>query len=153
MQVSMSSRKRMLAAIKREGPDHISFSPYIGQAPGWQAPLFWRNQIERAERMLALGLDPTIDIWLPDPHPHPDVRIKTWREQAQRGSDTLITKEYHTPAGVLRQVVRETEDWCSIDHPLAKTGDYRGLWQPTTWGNDQRDHTAREHHVSDRGVA
>jgi Uroporphyrinogen decarboxylase (URO-D) len=126
---TMSSRERMLAAIRREGPDHIPFSPYIGQGPGWQPPLFWRNQIERAQKMLALDLDPTIDIRLPDPQPHPDVRIKTWREQ--KADDTLIVKEYHTPAGVLRQVVRETDDWCSIDH---------GLWQPTTWGNDQRDH-------------
>jgi hypothetical protein len=79
--------------------------------------------------MLELGLDPTLDIWLPDPQPHPDVEIKTWREM--KGGDLLITKEYHTPAGVLRQVVRETEDWCSYQH---------GPWQPTTWGIEKRDH-------------
>lgn len=125
----LSSRERMLAAIKRQGPDHIPFSPYLGQGPEWPAPLFWRDQIERAERMLELGLDPTIDIWLPDPQPHREVAIKSWRER--KGPEVLITKEYHTPTGVLRQVVRETEDWCSARH---------GPWIPTTFGVEKRDH-------------
>jgi len=129
MASTMSSRQRMLAAIKRDGPDHLPFSPYIGQGPWWPEPLFWRDQVERAHKMLALGLDPTIDIWLPDPQPHPEVKIKTWRET--QGADTLLTKEYHTPAGVLRQVVRETKDWC---HPI------HGPWIPTTWGIEKRDH-------------
>ncbi len=123
----MSSRERMLAAIKREGPDHIPFSPYIFQGPWWKEPFFWCDQMERAERMLELGLDPTIDIWLPDPLPHPDVQINTWREKT--AAQVLITKEYHTPAGVLRQTVEETEDWCSTNH---------NPWQPTTFGIEKR---------------
>ena len=67
----MSSRERMLAAIKRRGPDHVPFSPCIAQGPYFEEPLFWHNQIERAQRMLELGLDPVMDIWLPDPQPHP----------------------------------------------------------------------------------
>lgn len=125
----MSSRERMLAAMKREGPDHVPFSTYISQGPWWEEPLFWHDQFERAERMLALGLDPTIDIWLPDPQPDPDVQVKTWRER--KDDEVLITKEYHTPAGVLRQVVRETEDWCSWPHHL---------WQPATLGTERRHH-------------
>jgi hypothetical protein len=123
----LSSRERMLAAIKRQGPDHIPFSPMLAQGPEWPAPLFWRDQIERAERMLELGLDPTIDIWLPDPQPHRDVVIRSWRER--KGAEVLITKEYHTPAGVLRQAVRETEGWCSARH---------GPWIPTTFGTEKR---------------
>jgi Uroporphyrinogen decarboxylase (URO-D) len=138
-----SSRERMLAAIKRQGPDHIPFSPLLPQGPEWQAPLFWRDQIERAERMLELGLDPTIDIWLPDSQPHPEVVIKSWRER--RDPEVLITKEYHTPAGVLRQVVRETEDWCHARH---------GPWIPTTFGTEKRDHFGidlfDDHNVSRR---
>jgi hypothetical protein len=42
-----SSRERMLAAIKRQGPDHVPFSPILAQGPQWPAPLFWRDQIER----------------------------------------------------------------------------------------------------------
>ena len=124
----MSSRERMLAAIRREGPDHVPLSLMISQGPYFKEPLFWYNQIERAERLLDLGLDPVIDIWLPDPQPHPDVAIKTWREH--KGSEVLITKEYHTPAGVLRQTVHETEDWCSHRH---------AGWQPTTFGIENRN--------------
>ena len=39
--------------------------------------------------------------------------------------EPILTKEYHTPAGVLRQSVRETEDWCSPLHTP---------WIPTTLG-------------------
>ncbi len=80
------------------------------------------------QALLELGCDPTIDIWLPDPEPHPDVEIKTWREKTDSGP--LITKEYHTPAGVLRQTVRETRDWCSADH---------GFGAMTTFGIETRD--------------
>ena len=128
MPAQMSSRQRMLAAITRQKPDRVPFSPYVAQGPWLQEPLFWRDQMERAHRMLELEMDPTIDIWLPDPQPHPDVEIKAWREN--KGKETLITKEYHTPAGVLRQVVRETEDWCICRHVP---------WVPTTWGIEKRD--------------
>jgi len=126
---TMTSRERMLAAITRQNPDHIPFSPYIGQGPWWDEPFRWRGQLERAERMLDLGLDPTIDIWFPDPQPHPDVEIKTWRDTS--GREPLLTKEYHTPAGVLRQTVRETKDWCSPLH---------GHWIPTTFGMEMATH-------------
>jgi hypothetical protein len=129
MSAQMSSRQRMLAAIRREGPEHVPLSPYLPQGPILAEPLFWHDQIERTQRMLALGLDPVIDIWLPDPQPHPDVRVKTWREK--KGRETLITKEYHTPAGVLRQVVRETDDWCHYLHVP---------WVPTIWGIEKRQH-------------
>ena len=127
--MSMSSRERMLAAITRQGPDHIPFSPYIGQGPWWNEPFRWRGQVDRAERMLELGLDPTIDIWFPDPQPHPDVEIRTWRDTS--GPEPMMTKEYHTPAGVLRQTVRETKDWCDSKH---------GHWIPTTFGMETATH-------------
>ena len=129
MQNRTSSRERMLAAFKRKPHDHVPLSPYISLGPWWQEPLYWRDQFERAERMLELGLDPTIDIFLPDPQPHPDVEIKTWREKT--GEDYLLTKEYHTPAGVLRQVVQESANWTSPDH---------GPWIPTTFGLEKRLH-------------
>lgn len=124
---TMTSRERILSTLKRQGADHVPFSPQIWQGPKQQGPFFWRNQVERADVMLEMGLDPTIDIWMPDPMPHKDVTIKTWRDTS--GPEPLLTKEYHTPAGVLRQVVRESEDWVSPDH---------GLWVPTTFGPETR---------------
>ncbi len=125
---TMTSRERMLAALRCQQPDHVPMSPFIHQGPLRLEPLYWRNQFQRAEVMLEMGLDPTIDIWLPDPQPHPDVAIKTWREQKE--GKTYITKEYHTPAGVLRQTVHESDDWCDPDH---------GPWQPTIFGIEHRN--------------
>jgi uroporphyrinogen-III decarboxylase len=127
MSAKISSRQRMLAAIKRQQPDRVPCSPYLSQGPWLGEPLFWRDQIERTRRLLELGLDPNIDVWLPDPQLHPDVKTKTWREK--KGNQTLLTKEYHTPAGTLRQVVRETEDWYDYSHTP---------WVPTTWGVEKR---------------
>jgi len=124
---TMSSRERLLAAITRRGPDHVPCSLHIGQGPWYGSPLRWHDQFERAEQLLELGLDPTIDIWLPDPQPHPEVAIKTRREK--RNGETLLTREYHTPAGILRQTVRETADWCDPLH---------GPWQPTIFGTEKR---------------
>ena len=129
MKAEMTSRERMLAAIDRERSDRVPLSPYLPQGPWLGEPLFWRDQIERARRLLELELDPTVDIWMPDAQPHADVRIKTWREK--KGNEIFITKEYHTPAGVLRQVVRETNDWCGARH---------GPMVPTIWGTEKREH-------------
>ena len=129
MNNTMSSRERMTAALTRQSPDHIPFSTFIAQGPWWDPPLRWRGQFDRARIMLELGLDPTIDIWLPDPQPHPDVEIKTWRDTT--GAEPLLTKEYHTPAGVLRQTVRETEDWIDDQH---------AHWTPTIFGVENRNH-------------
>jgi len=128
MSETMSSRERMLAALRRRPHDHVPFSSYISQGPWYKEPLYWRDQFERALRLREMDLDPIIDIWLPDVRPHPDVEIKTWREK--KGDETRITKEFHTPAGVLRQVVRKTGDWCGPRH---------GPWIPTTFGIEKRD--------------
>ena len=140
---TMSSRERMLAAIKREGPDHVPLSLWIAQGPWWQGPLYWRDQFERALRMLEMELDPTIDIWLPDAQPHPAVKIKTWRDK--KNGEVLLTKEYHTPAGVLRQTVRETEDWTSPLH---------APWTNSIFGIEKREsygmHLFDDHNVSRR---
>lgn len=117
---AMTSRERMLAALRREKPDHVPFSPYLSMGPFWKEPLLWYNQLERAERMLELDLDPIIEIWMPDATPHADVEVHTRREES--GDDILLTREYRTPAGVLRQVVRETPDWTETRHgPLVPT--------------------------------
>ena len=129
MTAEMSSRDRMLAAIRREEHDHVPFALHCQQGPWFVEPFFWRDQVQRAERMLSMGLDATFDIWLPDPMMSDEVEVKTWREK--KGEEWILTKEFHTPAGVLRQVVRETRDWCEPEH---------APWVPTTWGFEFRDH-------------
>jgi uroporphyrinogen decarboxylase-like protein len=129
MSFKMTSRERMLAAMRCEEHDHVPFSPYIYQNSWGKKEFHWRNQVERTEKMLGLGLDPFFNIWLPDYEPSSDVEIKTWREK--KGDEILTTKEFHTPAGVLRQVIREDEEWCGARH---------GTWIPKTWGGVDRDH-------------
>jgi hypothetical protein len=125
----MSSRERMKAAIKRECADHVPLSLYTGNWAHFGYPIIWNDQVERAECQLNMGMDPTFDIWLPLPCISRDVEIKTRRDR--KGDEILITKEYHTPAGVLRQVLRETKDWCLCSH---------GPWIPTIWGSEKRQH-------------
>jgi len=117
----------MLATLKCQGADHVPFCPHMGQGPDYREPMFWRDQFQRANVLLELGLDPVVDIWLPDFQCHPDVKTKTWRER--KGDEILLTKEFHTPAGILRQTIRESEDWCSVWH---------SPWIPGTFGVEKR---------------
>ena len=91
MSVEMTSRQRMLAAIHRQPADRVPCCPNTVQGPWLKEPFFWYDQVTRAKRMLELELDPTMEIWLPDPQPHPDVKIKSWREK--KGEQILLTKE------------------------------------------------------------
>ncbi len=124
----LSSRERMLAALTRQSPDHVPFSPYVGHGPWFKEPMFWHDQFQRAERMLELGMDPVIDIWMPDVCPGPDVKIKEVKRERD-GEKILLTKEFQTPAGNLKQVVHETDDWTTTRH---------GPWIPTTLGIEKR---------------
>ena len=125
----MSSRERYLTAFKHQEPDRVPV--FIDMAPPqFPAPgVKFYNQLDRAEVFLGLGCDPMMNIWLPDPVPHPDVDIKVWRETRDDGR-TYIGKEFHTPKGVLRQVVEETDDWCDWRH---------GFWVQRTLGTWQKN--------------
>jgi hypothetical protein len=70
----------------------------------------WRNQFERARVMKDLGIDPSIDIWMPVPAPPPEIPVRTWRKK------NLLFAEYETPAGKLMQKVRQTPDWWDRTH-------------------------------------
>jgi len=113
----MTSRERMLAAVRRQPVDHIPlgqifFGPVMGTPPAKQ----WRNQFERAKVMKELGIDPSIDIWMPEPTPPPEIRVRHWTEADPDGPYPLLCAEYETPAGNLVQKVRETPDWRSTAH-------------------------------------
>ena len=143
MSTEMSSRERMLAALKREPHDRVPFSPYLNQGPVWKDWLFYRNQFERAEVLLGLGLDPTITVWLPDVCPAREVEVRSRRER--KGGEVLLTKEYETPSGVLRTVVGETEDWCDPAHAPLIPGVFgtevptsHGLWLMDDWAVSRR---------------
>ena len=117
MKNEMTSRERMLAAMKRHPVDHIPLgqvfhSTVLGTPPNRQ----WSNQFERSRIMKDLGIDPVIDIWMPAPEPPPDVRVRRWSEPDSDGPYSLLCAEYETPAGNLVQKVRKTPDWYDSTH-------------------------------------
>jgi len=136
MTAAMTSRERILATIRGEPIDHVPL--HMEVHPSYQ--LFdpevarWCDQFERTDDLLALGTDPMVEIWLPDPCVHPDVRVTTWREERSAQGGPLLGKAYETPKGTLRQVIRETDDlygWHKINRntrgPIADRIDGVGL--------------------------
>jgi uroporphyrinogen-III decarboxylase len=117
---SLSSRERMLAAIRYETPDRI---PLHFKSFGFQPPeaLRWANDVEQAERWLSLGCDPWLWSLLPMRF-HPDVRVRQWTEQPEGAPWPVLVAEYDTPAGTLRQEVYLTEDWDTPEWPLHHDG-------------------------------
>jgi len=106
MKKSLSSRERLLLTINHKEPDYvplcISFLDYI--------PKYWSNQFQRAEKLLALGVDDILTIHAPFGF-HPNVEVKKWSETSPDKSHSLLVKEYHTPKGILSTVVKKTQDW------------------------------------------
>ena len=114
----MTSRERIIAAIKNQDVDHIPlgqlFHSTIMETPKDKQ---WRNQFERAKVMKDLGLDPVIDIWMPAPNAPPEIPVRKWMEDDPDGPDPLLCAAYETPAGTLTQKVRRTaEDWYHHTH-------------------------------------
>jgi len=111
MRATLTSRDRLLLAINHEEPDHIPL--YL---KWWERPFLadrgqgWVDQYERVDRMLDLGLDDTVGFDVPRPIA-PDVRVRVWKEKPAGEAFPLLFKEYETPKGTLRQVVRRTADW------------------------------------------
>lgn len=131
MKYDMTSRERILSAIKCKPVDHIPlgqlFHSTILNTP---ADKQWINQFERARVMNELGIDPTIDIWMPAPEAPPEIAVRKWMETDDDGT-RLLCAAYETPAGALTAKVRRTDDdWYDKTH-------YRFL--PRWDGNAHRD--------------
>jgi len=111
MRATLTSRDRLLLAINHEEPDHIPL--YL---KWWERPFLadkirgWGNQFERVDRVLDLGLDDTVGFDVPRPI-STDVRVRVWKDRPAGEQWPLLFKEYDTPKGTLRQVVRKTADW------------------------------------------
>ena len=122
----MSSRERMLAVLRCEKPDHAPCSFMIFGALKAQC----QDYSEFIERQVQMGLDAFVEL---PPRPpivvndyynlhglpvryDPKVTITEWREETSGDSWPILVKEYHTPSGVLRAEVMQTEDWRWGDH-------------------------------------
>ena len=87
----MTSRERILSAIRREEVDHLPlgqlFHSTILETP---KELQWCNQFERARVMKDLGLDPLVDIWMPAPEAPPEIPVRKWMEDDSNGPHKLM---------------------------------------------------------------
>lgn len=136
MKTTMTSRERIQAACRHQPTDHVPLHLDVHPLYYQYDPSVatWRSQFERTDTLLALGADAMTEVWLPDPTFHPDVRVHSWREE--KDGAVLLGKAYETPAGTLRQVIRETPDlytWNKINSrtiaPWAELIDGVGLLQ------------------------
>ncbi len=117
----MSSRQRMLAALDCKEPDYAPCSFMLFNALRDRC----QSYPEFVERQVEMGLDAFVQL---PPRPpvfvndyynlhglpvsyDPRVTTQEWVEDQPGESLPIMVKEYHTPAGVLRTEVRQTEDW------------------------------------------
>lgn len=114
MSETLSSRERILAAIRREPVDHVPccgffnpLSPPQRRGYTWNFP--WPEDADRATQLKyqveVLGLDQVVPVGVAAARSAPDVEAKVWRER------DLLHKTYHTPAGELHASVRPTDVW------------------------------------------
>ncbi len=123
---AMSSRERMLAALDGQEPDHVPCSFMLYNALRDLS----RSYAEFIERQVEMGLDAYVQI---PPRPpvlindyynlhglpvsyDPRVTTQEWLEDRDQEHVPITVKEYHTPGGLLRTEVRQTEDWPWGDH-------------------------------------
>jgi uroporphyrinogen-III decarboxylase len=112
--IRFSSKERLLKAINHEEPDHVPLYIKWWERQFPESPQqTWRNQYERIEWNLKHGLDQGVELpdlrwtqWL-----NPEVKIKTWKENVPGEKYPILYKEYETPKGTLRQVIRQTKGW------------------------------------------
>lgn len=114
----------MIATIKHKEVDHI---PLYFRSHDFRPPaeLSWKDQYERAEKWLSVGVDDILfvqsaltrnDYCLGQGDPIEfvqGVKTKVSVTHDEKEEYPVIAKEYTTPEGMLRQEVRKTEDWDS----------------------------------------
>jgi hypothetical protein len=131
----MNSRERLLAAIGHEKPDHVPMlcwcfgftaPPHLRwQRNGRDVPYWYTMRLEHIhtlpepwtieddfDRVLSwfsMGVDDVLEVSLP-PGIHRDVRVRDWQGPPTASEPYwLLCREYDTPAGALRHIVRRTE--------------------------------------------
>ena len=105
---ALSSRDRMLAAVRSATPDYVPCCFMLFGALQRR----YRDRFEFVDRQLEMGLDAYLQ--LPaglSLRFDPGVEVRDWREEPPGEPYPVIHREYTTPSGTLHTSVRETEDW------------------------------------------
>jgi uroporphyrinogen-III decarboxylase len=122
--MAMSSRERLISALTHQNPDHTPCAFMLYGALHKSS----RDYLEFIDRQLEMGLDTFVE--LPPRAPltvndhynlhglpvsfHPAVSVREFNLPG--GSEPVLVKEYHTPAGTLTCEVKQTDDWRWGDH-------------------------------------
>ena len=172
----MTSKERLMAAMRREEVDYLPCSIYFNsnlRVRGYDL----MNPADRVRLQADLGCDGVVDIVIPSTL-GPEVETRTWLKDVPDQDYPILYKEYRTPAGTLRMGVRHTPDWphgtdiiwddhsaSNLYEPLIKTADdvdaFEYLWQPPAQSdlNAAKDSIenalglARDYGVAVRGYA
>lgn len=103
----MKSKERIIATIKREPVDHL---PLCFEGIGHQSVEFinrtYPDDFERMDFYLSMDVDAGIRI---GPPLFAGTETREWTEQVENEEYPLMVKEYITPKGTLRQVIRKHE--------------------------------------------
>jgi len=133
----LDSRTRLITAIKVGKPDHIPLYCWVF---GFRPPEYLRwtqdgNEVNhwytmrlehihtlpeswdiyqdfrRVEKFLSIELDDVLDVSVPW-SVHPDVKIHDWlKPENSRRPQSLLCREYQTPVGILKHIVRKTGEF------------------------------------------
>jgi hypothetical protein len=111
MKEKLSSRERVLAAIQHQPVDHVPLC-FDGLCHGSVrfVTRLHPNPFDRARFYLDLGADTAIAVSPPQCSAQ-GFKTREWKEEPKDEEYPLLHKEYITPRGSLRQVVRKTEDY------------------------------------------
>jgi uroporphyrinogen-III decarboxylase len=107
----MTSRERVLAAMKRQPVDYVPCSPLINplyevQRRGhpWNFP--WSPSTDGIEYLVSeLGADPVVGVWCESLCPEAGVISRVWQEGG------ILHKAYETPSGVLHSAIVFNDLW------------------------------------------
>ena len=118
MTADVSSRERTLAAVNHQEADRVPIH-FRGVAP---FDHLWNSEHERVDVLLSMGADAYVNIAI-EPRLHPDVTVRDWFDEASHPEYRLACREYTTPAGTLRAVMRCTED-CTYEGGVPLASDH-----------------------------
>lgn len=106
MRTTMTSRERLLCAMSCQEPDHVPLwnlwrsreQPFDGRSP------------QRIPIVLGLGVDDMLRLE-PPWGISPEVKVTCWKEHPAGEGYPILHKVYETPQGLLKTVVRTSQDW------------------------------------------
>jgi uroporphyrinogen-III decarboxylase len=110
--MNMTTKERIMATIRRQPVDHLPlcFNAMCHGTTGFVRDRCHGDPIKTAQFFMELGVDTGIPIQ-PETLPAKGVVIKEWVEHPADEPLPVRYKEYQTPKGALRQVVRKTVDY------------------------------------------